>query len=283
MRAVALTFATSILSARAASSELTNEFAGVKIQSEGGKITLYKKDIGPADPNKVTVQLHHVRQVDGDGNEVCGDWAKSGTFSSATLATQSFEIGSETAISNGAKGKSIDLNTVLSAIPLNPTNDGHVSFKVSAFDEDGEYTYPGGSRQVKQGDMVWSIDLKEWAWCEAASPAGLEIGVKVTSASAHASTDGGYDVGGGIKMLMTNMYGLLQAGTFTPTPFAQGFPMQRTADKEYIFRFSQFDTQVSYSALMQTGFKKDPPKNGGFGQTLSLLTAFLFLCASLRN
>jgi hypothetical protein len=225
----------------------------VRILGQSGKFRFFRESEGPNDPERVTIELDYLRELDAEGNQIGNSGPASRRHSVNTFASQEFTF-------SDLETVQIGVNQTVTAQKLSFQSTVGDETRVIRLDtylfQTGGLIGPEGEEwTVRAGDMKFNIAFPTWPFCGVADCGGdegthIEVGIKIKGSKQEIDpAQDTFDLGGGISLGLTNKVMLDDVQGMMP----EGYPMLTMQGQSQIFkfRFPAFTTSAEYDPVLQ--------------------------------
>jgi hypothetical protein len=237
----------------------------LKVLGQSGKFTLYSTYVGENDPNKVTVLMDSLIEVDAQGNAVGTTGSVSNKHSIQTFAPQEFTVADPVSSKIG----DVDTQKITFSSPVGSI--GEISVDTLIVLGHGIVGPASEQWEVFPGDLKWNIEFPSWKFCgdgatckkgstnEVGAFLDLDITVKGSAASAAkvSGNENKYSLGGGVNLLLTKK--VMIDGTETEMP--EGYPKMEMKGNMQVFkfRFPKFSSNATYDPVIESSKSESIP------------------------
>lgn len=254
---------------QASTTNTTNDISDVelKVQGQSGKFSLFSTSKGENDPNKITVTMDSLYEVN-EAGDIIGNTG-SVKHSIQTFASQSFTIQQPSVVSiNGS-----DVNASKTTFSSTIGTVGELIVDTLIVLGKGVVGPESDQWEVSPGDLKWNIGFSSWNFCgssgftcrnQGADQEGkyLDLDIEVKGSASSASTANGgktFSLGGGVNIQLTNK--VTVDGNETTLP--EGYPKVETQGGKQVFkfRFPKFTSSLSYDPVIETSNLVDSPSS----------------------
>lgn len=220
----------------------------VDVLGQSGKIMIFDSALGKSDPDRVTMTMDYLHELDENDNIVGKAGSKAVKHSTETFANQQFTYSDiqETVFSNlTADYLSFDA-AVYSA--------GTIKVETYIFKENGTITTSTNETlEVTEGDFKFAIQLIDWKWCDPCADGTathIDVGVELKGKADKPTED---DLGSGISVIMSELINV--DDTIVEMP--DGYPKVVTENGKtlFVFRFPKEGGAAlyDYDPIITTG------------------------------
>lgn len=225
----------------------------VDILGQSGKIAIFNGDLGKSDPDRVTMTMDYLHELDENDNIVGNSGSQDVKHSVNSFANQNFEYSElkEVLFSNVTADYFSFDTQVYSA--------GTLKVEAYIFKANGTITTSTNETlEVVEGDFKFAIQLVDWTWCDPCqdgTATHIDVGIELKGKDDEPTEE---DLGGGISVVLSNLIDIDGAVVEMP----DGYPKVITDDSGktlFVFRFPKEGGAdlYDYDPIITTGGARD--------------------------
>jgi len=247
----------------AAEPEITAGGVSIRILGQSGKFRMFSTDAGQNDPNRVTIELDSLTELDANGNSVGSSGQER--HSIQTFANQDFTFlplieNHMMGVNNAVTANKLSFQSPVSTV-------GNISVDTFIMRSRGFVGPEFEEWSVGVGDVKFNINFPDWKWCgdEGSNCRRNEVGeflelkIKIKGAASEVTLVEGtlntYFLGGDANLTLTGK--VVLDGVQGQMP--DGFPSLSMQGNSQIFtfRFPKFTASASYDPLLSQGWVEE--------------------------
>ncbi|GAX11398.1 hypothetical protein FisN_22Lh071 [Fistulifera solaris] len=222
----------------------------VDVLGQSGKIMIYDAALGKSDPDRVTMTMDYLHELDENDKVVGKAGSPQQKHSTETFANQRFTYSNiqEVVFSN--------LTADYLSFDADVYSAGTIKVETYIFKENGTITTSTNETlEVVEGDFKFAIQLIDWNWCDPCADGNathIDVGVELKGKDDQPTED---DLGGGISVIMSQLINIDGENVAMP----DGYPKVITKNGKTLFVF-RFPKEVEggaalydYDPLITTG------------------------------
>lgn len=202
----------------------------VDVLGQSGKIMIFDGELGKSDPDRVTMTMDYLHELDANDQVVGKAGPPARKHSTETFANQRFTYsGIEEVLFSNLTADYLSFDSkVYSA--------GTIKVEAYIFKESGTITTSTNETlEVLEGDFKFAIQLIDWNWCdpcEDGTATHIDVGIELKG---KANTPTEEDLGGGISVILSDLIDI--DGNVVEMP--DGYPKVVTKNSKtlFVFRF----------------------------------------------